>query len=433
MKFFYGFLLFFLFSTDLQAQNAYEYIQEGKDKFSRGDYSGAISKLSSAINLNASIPEAYFYRGLSRLSQNAYTSAIEDFNLGIMVVNRLYGNGGSTDRPVFKMGEYWYYETVDPRAYYLARGKAYSALNDSRSAIADFNRALAIDAGGFYAEAMFDRAWEYLKRNEYDKALSDFEQLTSKVPKESKYRYFVGLCHAYKGNHSTAISHYNKAISMNSGEEHYYYSRGYSKFQIEDMAGCEKDMNEALFKNGKNYEALQYRAWARYHLGKHSDAKFDLDQLIDKHNQKTPDNYYYRAMIQIERGELNGAASDFDAAIRLDSRHAPSYEGRARLSMHANNWDKAISDLTRAIEAHPSFWDAYFKRGVCYYSSGKFQQAISDFNRVISNFPNHTESYLYRGAAKVDSGDRSGGCADARKARELGHAGAADFLERQCK
>ena len=89
----------------------------------------------------------------------------------------------------------------------------------------------------------------------------------------------------------------------------------------------------------------------------------------------------------------------------------------------------AISDYTRAIEIKPNYPEAYLNRGLSKARLEDYKAAIVDYNKAIEIKPNYALAYSNRAIAKELSG--IDGCADARKAKELGY-NADELIEMIC-
>ena len=61
------------------------------------------------------------------------------------------------------------------------------------------------------------------------------------------------------------------------------------------------------------------------------------------------------------------------------------------------------------------------------------RKAIADYTKAIELTPSYAEEYHGRGGSKYFSGDRSGGCADVRKAESLGYELSSRFLRERCQ
>ena len=72
--------LFIFFSNVAYSQTAEAYFYNGWTKYNNGDYDGAISDYTKAIELNPNYEMALFYRGTLLLQEGYNTDAIPDFD-----------------------------------------------------------------------------------------------------------------------------------------------------------------------------------------------------------------------------------------------------------------------------------------------------------------------------------------------------------------
>jgi tetratricopeptide (TPR) repeat protein len=63
-----------------------------------------------------------------------------------------------------------------------------------------------------------------------------------------------------------------------------------------------------------------------------------------------PLTYYNRAVARQRKGDLVGAASDYDRAIQVNPRYADAYFNHGAIRYGQGQFDVAISDFSKAIE-----------------------------------------------------------------------------------
>ncbi len=97
------------------------YVQRGALWADKGDYDRAIADQSTALKLNAKVPQANYYRGAAWSNKGEYERAIADFDAAIKI---------RADDPVV----------------YHARAIELTVKGDYPRAIADFDKALQLDA-----------------------------------------------------------------------------------------------------------------------------------------------------------------------------------------------------------------------------------------------------------------------------------------------
>ena len=92
------------------------------------------------------------------------------------------------------------------------------------------------------------------------------------------------------------------------------------------------------------------------------------------------------------------------------------------------NYQGAITDYNEAIEINPQYAAAYCTRGVAKVKLEDYQGAIPDYNKAIEIDPQDALAYNNRANAKYRLGDQQGACPDYKKAVSLGNQGTAQCL-----
>jgi tetratricopeptide (TPR) repeat protein len=103
--------------------------------------------------------------------------------------------------------------------------------------------------------------------------------------------------------------------------------------------------------------------------------------------------------VYLKRGELEKAARNFSAAIRLNKINYLAYEGLGLTHYSEDLINEAIQDYTVAIRFNPKYDDGYYNRGLAFVKKGDFGAAIKDFSQAIQLNSSDFDSYLNRGFA----------------------------------
>lgn len=135
-------------------KDAATYNDRGLSYVEKGQYDHAILDFNKAIEINPSIPELYYNRGLAYAKyKGQYDKAILDFNKAIELMVEL--------------------NPTHPRLAdaYNNRGLAYKEKRQYDTAISDYNKAIEINPR--HDAAYSNRAVSYYFKQEYDKAWND--------------------------------------------------------------------------------------------------------------------------------------------------------------------------------------------------------------------------------------------------------------------
>jgi len=100
---------------------------------------------------------------------------------------------------------------------------------------------------------------------------------------------------------------------------------------------------------------------------------------------KKSEDYYNRGVTRFEKGETDGAISDFTKAIKKRPGYGMAYYYRAMAYHHEKEYDKAIADYSKAIEIDEQrFAVAYAERALNYYIKKDYDKAWEDVHKAQS-------------------------------------------------
>ena len=129
--------LVLLVSFSSFSQAADDYYQAGTDKFSQGDFQGAVQYFDQAIRMNPKMSNAYNSRGVAKFYLGQYSKAISDYNKAIE------------------------YNSKFALAFYN-RANAKLSMSDYKGAIADYTKTLDLNPQNSNAYVGRGRAKYYL-------------------------------------------------------------------------------------------------------------------------------------------------------------------------------------------------------------------------------------------------------------------------------
>jgi tetratricopeptide (TPR) repeat protein len=88
---------------------------------------------------------------------------------------------------------------------------------------------------------------------------------------------------------------------------------------------------------------------------------------------------YQLGEIRRELGDLDGAMSQFELAIKQDSKIAQGYLGRGLIHLQRREMEDAIADISKAITLDARLPHAFANRGIAYSMIGSNELAEKDF------------------------------------------------------
>ena len=134
--------------------------------------------------------------------------------------------------------------------------------------------------------------------------------------------------------------------------------------------------------------------------------------------------YRDRRLVSAFKGDLDGAITDFTAAIEISLGRAASYLYRGNAYAIMGDHHRAIADYDRAIGIDPGLAEAYLGRGDAHAAVQAYDQAMADYNQALKINGALGPVYVNR-ARLYHTGFREvyKACADWESARSLGQCG----------
>ena len=251
---------------------------------------------------------------------------------------------------------------ADRAIAYGNRGIAFAGKDDFDRAIADYDQAIKLDPN--FADAYYNRGIAHDAKDERDRAIADYDAAIRINPKYTDAYVNRGADYEAKGDHDRAIADYDSAIRLNPKDADTYHNRG--------IAYAAKD--------------------------NHDRAIGDYDAAI-RINPELAAAFYDRAISYEAKDERARAMADYDSAIRFDPEYADAYNNRGSLHQANGDYDRAIADYDQAIRVEPKSASAYSNRGSANSGKGDYAKALADFDAAIGLEPDNSRYHLLRGVA----------------------------------
>ena len=130
-------------------------------------------------------------------------------------------------------------------------------------------------------------------------------------------------------------------------------------------------------------------------------------------------SFFFRGIAKYNLGDIRGADTDFNTAVRLNPVFTNGYHYRAITESRMGEYDKAFADFNKALELRPGQLGIYFSRGVTSFLAQKFEDAVEDFDRYIKKEPKDPGAFLNRGACYLFLADTTKALSDYNRAIRL--------------
>ena len=130
--------------------------------------------------------------------------------------------------------------------------------------------------------------------------------------------------------------------------------------------------------------------------------------------------------------DMVAAMSAFDAALKLDPKHAEAAYERGLLLMKMGKMNEAIADFTTTVISDPANGRAYAHRGEVKVTLNNWDSAFEDFNKAVEVSPKDYQVLVIR-ASYLLAKDKAKAKADMDAAIAVADPHAAEVLTRMRK
>jgi tetratricopeptide (TPR) repeat protein len=221
------------------------------------------------------------------------------------------------------------------------RGEAYAKMGNQSRALADYDRAIALDQR--YAAPHLGRGEIMFLQGHRDNALAELKSAIAIDPSFTEAYLFRGIVYGGMGNNKRAIDDFTTTIAL--------------------------DPHLAI--------AYVYRGNAYGKMGYHRQAFTDYNRAISLDDTLWAAHLHSGVLYEKKRS-YSRAHDEYSRVIELNARCSIAYSNRGRVHLRLGENEKALEDYDRAIELDPTLAVAYFKRGLTHMKVGHVDRALND-------------------------------------------------------
>ena len=345
-------LLLASFGTASAQYDLDHFYYSGRQALIDGKYAQAIESFNILSQLDSTVYEAYFFRGIAKYNLGDFVGAQRDFD------RTLHFN------PIYTPAYHY-------RAITLSRiGKYDDALRDLED---------AVDLRPSYTGLYFSRGVTYFLSQQFEKAIRDFNVFIRKMPREADAYLNRGACYLYLKDTTQALADYNKAISLNRFDPEGYVRRSRVYAMLERTDEAIEDLDTAIRLDSTNTYAFFNRAILKYDRRDIAGALSDLNRVLDEE----PGNaltLYNRALIYAQVGDYRAALDDYDRVLNINPNNVLAYFNRAAVFMELERYREAMDDYSQAINLYPDFAKAYMNRSYAKSQLGQYTSSRQDYD-----------------------------------------------------
>lgn len=177
--------------------------------------------------------------------------------------------------------------------------------------------------------ALFDEAYDLIKRNEFDKAINIYTDLVTRNKKFQLAYYNRGYCYYSIKNYSKALFDFNKVMELQTAGGFIFTMNNDSPFADE----------EAKYQVSY-YDALYQRAQVNFYLEEDSAAFQDFNALIANNYAEKSNCYLWQGSIMLNWRDTAKSCSYFLNSQKFANNESIRQEAQKMLSMYCSHNNK---------------------------------------------------------------------------------------------
>ena len=131
--------------------------------------------------------------------------------------------------------------------------------------------------------------------------------------------------------------------------------------------------------------------------------------------------------------QFNLALSDFNNALRLNSKDAQAWSNRGLSFWRMGQLDSAANNLQRAINIDPNYEVAWSNLGSIYASMRRNEDAVNAYEKAVALNPGFADGWYNIGIINYNAGRKAEGCEALKRAAALGMQHANNAVRDLCK
>jgi len=225
---YYGAITNYTQAINENQQEAKLYLQRGINHYKVGDIQGALLDLTEAITYNFNYSLAYHWRGFIYYQLGKYPEALKDYNEEIKI------------------------NPLNFFAYYQ-RALIETKLSNYLAGLEDYSTAITINSNFF--QAFYNRGNVNYKLGDKQGAIDDYEKALKLNPNLAQACYNLGVINSELGNYNQAITYYQEAIKIDPLYVRVHYNLA---ILLADLGGYQQAID--IYKSIKEINPNFYQA-----------------------------------------------------------------------------------------------------------------------------------------------------------------------------
>lgn len=248
-------------------------------------------------------------------------------------------------------------------------------------------------------EAFFIKGKIMLAKQEFSKALNQFNSVINLEPENLEAKYYLGKSLIKSGKINEGIEVLESIISNQVHVE--------SLLLLGQTCTKQDNQDKALIYLDKLLEISPNHTEAHLLIGKSYALKNNFNEAINHFKKildKTPSNIEALLLLgktHMEIDNVNEAISSFEKVLEISPNHKEALNYKIEVLEKNGQIDEAIVCCDQLVEALNEPTDQLLKKGILLFNSEKSTEALTIFNKILGKTKTNNKALIYK--AKIFS------------------------------
>jgi tetratricopeptide (TPR) repeat protein len=360
----------------------------------RGETKAAFESLNQAITLDPKDFGALAERAMLNLHMDRYDAFRADSELVIaqsttspasLVLQALQADLDYDPLTAFDLiNDAIRLDDSRPEYYYLRAGLYPTTQKESKSEIADLDKALQLYPDFFLAQGT--RADYLFSLYESIDLKTEAERLMQAAPESGMGQQMMARYFSRQRNWTSALEWADKYIEILPDVTSPYFLRGGIQLSMDQNELAQADFEKGLKINPKSLTAHSGLVHVYLNQKKNDEALKLTGEMLEIAPELSY-VYFEQATVLISQKKFEKARQALAVALEIDPLNIDALLNRAYLSIDAKDYPAATQDAASLAEINPKAPEAFVLRADIYRAQEDSQRALEELNRAIEINP----------------------------------------------
>ena len=285
---------------------------------------------------------------------------------------------------------------------YIIMGEVYNLVNNGTLAMANYNKAQALDVASPLAK--MKQGYMYVRAGNPSAAVTQFEAAKVIDPNFAPVYLQLGEVWLAQGKLDIAAENYKKYLELSGNNTTAKVRYAISLYKAKNYKECIVQIGD-IFKVDTTINFLnRIMAYSLYEEKKYQEALIYMDKFM---NNSTPDklitrDYIYYGRILGENKKIDMAVDVLKKAIELDPEKQVLYRDIAEIYINAKRNKEGIENYEKLTLSGKANLNDRYQLARAYYSEQLWGKADTAYQTFIQLQPTNQKAYIYRARCLVN-------------------------------